>query len=743
MRSWNSLRNWLAVVITGCALVADVAGCGGDDTGLPPGDDGGGDVTTGDGMSSGDADAAAATPDADAAAKRDGDAMATGDVEAGATGDADATVTSDADAGAMGDADATTMGMGDADAAAATGDADAAATTPDADAAAATPDADAAATPDADAAPAMDADAAEATAPVCTAGSACTESTTQAKEVCTGDAGACVACTDQTDDPACQGAYGAGFICAGGACVPGNCHNSKNAAGGCTTTMAGQICGVSQANTCGDCTTDAQCQNDPYYATAFSAAGSVCNTTTHRCVTAVCAMANQSCGTAPNTNGNGADECCGASPTCVPGECCADPQCGGGMACVNHTCTACAAAAGNHYYVDPSGGSDNAHTGAQACAFKTITKALQFIGTANPGTQVLVLNSGPVNAGETFPIIVPTNVTIMTASGQTGPAVIAPPANKIAFTLDAPLSGLSNLTIDGAANNASGGIAIYGGSALTTTVVQSVTVTGTVGPGVVVSTLNGQTTAGMATIGPGVLVTKSGTTLNPEPGILVMSGNVIITGSAAAGAGHTSISNNTQHGISVSGTGFVTITGNSTAATAVGQAYVDANNNVVAGLFVAQTPALVTALQTNVVTGLEVTGTSAGNGLRITAGSYIKLRNSFVLGNSQSGVIIPTGTAGNTSLANIDLGTALSPGRNTLQGPLSNLTNPVAGVCLAIGKAGETLNAAGDIFGVNKDCVLNVGAHLTSGGCQNGVDIGGIGGVGNANTATVTTCTLQ
>jgi len=761
MLSWSSSRNWFAVVLTGCALVADVAGCGGDNSeNLPPGDDSGGDVATVDAPSGGDADAAA-THDADAAAKSDGDAGATGDGDAMATGDGDATTMGmgDADAMATGDGDATTMGMGDADAMAkgdgdattmGMGDADAAAT-PDADAAA-TVDADAAATmdadaatADADAAPVMDADA-EASAPVCTAGSACTEPTTQAKEVCTGDAGACVNCTDQTDDPACQGAYGGGYICAGGACVPGNCHNSQNTAGGCTAGMAGQICGVSQPNTCGDCITDAQCQNDPYYSTAFGAAGAMCNTTTHRCVTAACAMANQSCAMAPNTNGNGADECCGAvNATCVPGECCTGSQCGGGMTCVNHTCTACLSATGNQFYVDPSGGTDNAHTGSQTCPFKTITKALQFIGTANPGTQVLVLDSGPVSAGETFPIIVPTNVTIMTASGQTGPAVIAPAANKVGFVLNAPLSGLSNLTIDGAANNALSGIAIYGGSALGTTVVQSVTVTGTVGPGVGVGTLNGQTTAGMATIGPGVVVTKSGTTANPEPGILVTSGNVIITGSAAVGAaGHTSINNNTQHGITVTGTGFVTITGNSTAATAVGQAYVDGNNNVVAGLFVAQTPALVTALQTNVVTGLEVTGTSAGNGIRIAGGSYVKLRNSFVLGNAQSGLVIPPGPGGNTILANIDVGTALSPGRNTLQGPLSNLTNPVAGVCLAIVKAGQTLSAAGNIFGVNKDCVTNVGAVLTSGGaCQNGVDIGGVGGPGNANTATVTTCTLQ
>ncbi|HEV3193683.1 MAG TPA: hypothetical protein VGY54_24425, partial [Polyangiaceae bacterium] len=63
MRSWSSLRNWLAVVLTGCALVADVAGCGGDDSGLPPGtgDDSGSDVVTGDAPGAGDA---AATHDA-------------------------------------------------------------------------------------------------------------------------------------------------------------------------------------------------------------------------------------------------------------------------------------------------------------------------------------------------------------------------------------------------------------------------------------------------------------------------------------------------------------------------------------------------------------------------------------------------------------------------------------------------------------------------------------------------------
>src|SRR5260370_9080911 len=57
MRSWISLRNWFAVVLTGCALVADVAGCGGaNPRRLPPRHGPGGAVALGGALGRGCAD---------------------------------------------------------------------------------------------------------------------------------------------------------------------------------------------------------------------------------------------------------------------------------------------------------------------------------------------------------------------------------------------------------------------------------------------------------------------------------------------------------------------------------------------------------------------------------------------------------------------------------------------------------------------------------------------------------------
>ena len=81
-----------------------------------------------------------------------------------------------------------------------------------------------------------------------------------------------------------------------------------------------------------------------------------------------------------------------------------------------HLCTVCDPVAGLTFLVDPLSGVDGGATGSgtsgggtpnAACAFKTITRALQAIGS-NPavGTVIQVRNSGPVSVvgnGERFP----------------------------------------------------------------------------------------------------------------------------------------------------------------------------------------------------------------------------------------------------------------------------------------------------------------------------------------------------
>lgn len=586
---------------------------------------------------------------------------------------------------------------------------------------------------------------------------ACVNPSTGANDFCTSATSTCGACTDVTDDPNCQTAYGSTYICVGGACVVGNCHNSSN----CTT--AGQICGASTPNTCGTCSGDPQCQADPSYGSAF-----VCSNA-GLCVSSACTGVNAACTT------NTADFCCptallSTTYVCVSGTCCTDDTsiCGTGMTCQGSTgnqggtCTTCAAATGNVYYVNPATGSDSGHTGSTSCPFKTLTKAFEFLGTtATTGTVVELEAADPATNGEAFPLIVPAGVTV------TGAFTVSITNGKVGFILDAANSGLNGPTLDGGLTTTGAtpgltGIAAFGGSSAVTTQVQNVTVQNFAGPGIVVGKSNNKaTTAGAVTLGPGLIVAANGTTTKNEPGVVISAGSATVTGTAGAGTGHTSIHGNTQHGILVDGTGSVSINPTSTtAAGAAGVAYVDLDGNNVAGLWISQTVGN-TAPATNTVNFVEATGTVTGNGIHVNGGSSLVLRGSFVVGNKASGVFIGSNGTGaaNNNIALIDLGDVASDGQNTLQGPIGTnpvLTNELAGVCVNItaptGTAtGQTLNAVGNLWGVANSSTqiscekTGAGGKLTHAtGCADAIDVGGIGTTtAGANTANVATCTYE
>ena len=92
-----------------------------------------------------------------------------------------------------------------------------------------------------------------------------------------------------------------------------------------------------------------------------------------------------------------------AAALCTPGNCCVDADCaplGAVYRCVNNSCTGCAPATGNKYYVDPVNGSDASATGSgmvggvanPSCSFRTVTHALQVVGGfAVAGTQIIVV----------------------------------------------------------------------------------------------------------------------------------------------------------------------------------------------------------------------------------------------------------------------------------------------------------------------------------------------------------------
>ena len=239
--------------------------------------------------------------------------------------------------------------------------------------------------------------------------------------------------------------------------------------------------------------------------------------------------------------------------------------------------------------------------------------------------------------------------------------------------------------------------------------------------------------------------------------MLVSAGTASVIGTAAAGSpGHTSINNNTQHGILVDGTGYVTINQSLTTnvATAMGQAYVDLDDNNVAGLWIAQAGA--TSSQTNAVSFVEASGIKTGNGIHVNGGSFLTLRGSFLVGNHDSGVFVGAGTGATAdTISGIDLGDTTTDGQNTLQGPIGSLNNPVAGVCLGIPAptgttAGQTLLAVGNTWGVVN--VGTVSCEKTGAGgklshaatCGNGVDLGGVGTTTTGtNTADISICTYQ
>jgi hypothetical protein len=411
-------------------------------------------------------------------------------------------------------------------------------------------------------------------------------------------------------------------------------------------------------------------------------------------------------------------------------------------ACVGGVCTVCPAATGEDYWVDPVGGSDQTGTGdgtTLGCAYKTITRALQAIGSPVTATTVTVLGPSTVMAGETFPIVLPTNVTLTAA---TGAVVVEVPAGFSGFTLSAAGAGIdgsaAGLTISGqsgGANGATFGIVADTGTGVTTTnapQISNVVVTGFLDDGILVEHL------GLLQIGPGVTSTSNGTTAARKAGLHITgTGQAIIE--VAPEDDPTHFDGNTNHGILVDATGSVTVSGTVTNA-AAGLGTVTTNRNYAAGVWIEQTP---DAPPLNSISGLVSFGNTSGNGIRVVAGSNAKLRSCASLGNAEDGLIVSGGGGvAADDISGIDLGTPSDAGEtfggNTFQAPLGAGNNGSAGLCLQVKANSGTLLAAGNIF-AGFNCAASAGIlTLNSGACDNGAcaggvcDLGIVNGVGNA-----------
>jgi Cys-rich repeat protein len=557
--------------------------------------------------------------------------------------------------------------------------------------------------------------------------------------------GDCGGATSTIADAECtsDGRYGGGTICYQGSCQVGNCHATSQ---DCTGVNTGLICGSAATNVCGACTSDAQCKADPFYGSTF-----ICNTANGpdrgKCVSASCSNNSNACAA------NGGDFCC--SGTCSAGNCCSNTDCannamfGNGYTCTNHTCTKCDGITSNTYYVDPINGNDATATGSgkssgaanAGCAFQTVTRAMQVIGTvAGAGTKVVIVGSGTpptgLAAGDTLPITVQPNVTIATTGGAvtiTLPAATSQtnPANTSGFVLASAGSGIAGdaaapLTIDGNGNTSGVAVAVTGGTAS----LSNLTIQNTRANAISV-------TGGTLNIGAGVAVKNAGsTTAGIARDDLAISGGVVNI-NVPSGQATTSFTGASQYGINVTALGSVNVTGVAVTPPNGNGTVVVSGNHGAAGLVIRQT-ANAASLATNSINGL-VAWTNDTDGARLSGGSKIKIRNSVFGANVVDGIRIVQGTSGTNAqtrdVSGIDLGLVGDFGHNYLQTPVgSSGRNQTAGLCVNLGgTATGTLGAAGNMMvygtgsGMQVDCSATA-QTVIQGNCTSGNSLGIQGG---------------
>ena len=387
--------------------------------------------------------------------------------------------------------------------------------------------------------------------------------------------------------------------------------------------------------------------------------------------------------------------------------CTTTAQCAGSQVCISSVCTPCDSvvfsAGTTVYFVDPANGSDSNGTGsgksggqaANACAFKTITRALQVIGSPTQASGAIVKLKGNAGtaSGETFPISVPQYVVIQ---GATGPVTVTLAANKVGFNFAGTGSTLKDLVLEGGGTS---DIGVRLATADTTATLDAVTVQNTAATGVDI-------VAGTLTLLTGTTIQLAGTTLSRQEGITVEGTGKLV---AKLTTGKVSVIKNTAQGIRVLERGSVdlegVVTSNSSAIPTSFSGTIVVSQNNDANIELNQTGA--GTRPSNTVKGVLATGSVASDGLLILGGSVANVRKSVFVGNGLSGIrLLHTGTKANgvNDVSGIDLGKAADPGLNVVQGANDQLNNKGAGICLDIDPAQtQVVSAQGNIFAV-PDC---------------------------------------
>jgi hypothetical protein len=399
----------------------------------------------------------------------------------------------------------------------------------------------------------------------------------------------------------------------------------------------------------------------------------------------------------------------GASGTAGAGggsACTTTAQCASSQVCVASVCTPCDAVAfsagSTVYFVDPANGSDSNGTGsaksggqaANACAFKTITRALQVIGSPTQASGAVIKLKGNTGtaSGETFPISVPQYVVIQ---GATTGVTVTLAANKVGFDFAGTGSVLKDLVLDGGGTS---GIGARLQTADATASLDAVTIQNTAGTGVDVL-------AGTLTLLAGTTIQLAGTAQSRQEGITVEGTGKLV---AKLTTGKVSVIKNTAQGIrviergSVDLEGVVTSNTSATPTSYTGTIVISQNNDANIELNQAGTPKSVNTLK-----GVLATGSVASDGLLIFGGSVASVRKSVFVGNGLSGIHLShTGTKvnGNNDVTAVDLGKTNDPGWNVVQGANDQLNNKSAGICINLDPAQvQVVNAQGNIFAI-PDC---------------------------------------
>jgi hypothetical protein len=243
-------------------------------------------------------------------------------------------------------------------------------------------------------------------------------------------------------------------------------------------------------------------------------------------------------------------------------------------------------------------------------------------------------------------------------------------------------------------------------------------------------------TNGTLNIGQGVTVTNAGSASKHHDGLNVAGGTVNII--VSAGQSTTSFTNNTEHGIYVTGAAVLNISG-VPVLPANGQGTVVTSGNAFDGLEIFETAG---AAPMSAVSGLVAWG-NVKQGIQLFGGEKVKVRGSVLLNNKLNGLLVTSSdtSPASNNLTTIDLGTAGDPGLNQLQA--SNGSNPdLTGLCLAMspGQGTLTLSAEGNVFAGPTNCASSTNAIVRSSSCTGGVDLGIIAAAGTSVTVDLASC---